>query len=189
VSTVDRFERWLTELLNTTSPMNVHIRPSNVREWLSDVVEIHRPMAQMKGIELIVNTDNAPREADFDPSHMDHALAAILSNAIEATPKKGKVWVDVHGVDDKLEIRVIDQGPGIAKELLAKVFVPHFTTKQHGTGMGLALSQQVVRAHHGRITVGNAMGEEAGQSGACFSIRLPLKATGIQAATMVENSH
>lgn len=179
VSTVDTFERWLNELLATTTPTNLQIRSTKVVPWMQSIVEVHRPMAQSKGVDLIMDVADAPEEADFDPTHLDHALAALVSNAIEATPEKGKVWVRAQRSPEagKWEIWIIDQGSGIADEFVGKIFEPHFTTKRRGTGMGLAMSQEVIRAHGGRINHESATNAVSDRVGAVFVIRLPLLTT------------
>ncbi|MBC7771401.1 MAG: HAMP domain-containing histidine kinase [Pyrinomonadaceae bacterium] len=190
VSTVDTFERWLNELLATTTPTNLQMRPTKVGPWMQSIVEVHRPMAQTKGVELIMDVTDAPDVAEFDPMHLDHALAALVSNAIEATPEKGKVWVRAQSSAEagKWEIWILDQGKGIPREFTGRIFDPHFTTKRQGTGMGLAMSQQVIRTHGGRISLESAPHSVSERVGAVFVIRLPLIATTNDQKVLVENS-
>lgn len=190
VSTVDTFERWLNELLNTTSPTNVNLRSTPVVPWLQSVVEVHRPMAQSKGVDLLMDVEASPETAEFDPTHLDHAVAAIVSNAIEATPEGGRVMVKAQLSTEpgKWEIWIIDQGGGIAKDVVARIFEPHFTTKRQGTGMGLAMSQQVIRAHGGRISLETAPNTVSDPVGAVFMIRLPLLTPASDRTSLVEDS-
>jgi len=190
VSTVDTFERWLNELLATTTPTNLQRRPTKVVPWMQCIVEVHRPMAQSKGVELVMEADDAPEEAVFDPTHLDHALAALVSNAIEATPEGGKVWVRAKRSTEpgKWEVHIIDQGGGIPPEIVSKVFEPHFTTKRRGTGMGLAMSQEVIRAHGGRIHHETASNPSKQQIGTIFVIRLPLLTATNEHGSLVKNS-
>jgi len=177
VTTVDTFERWLSEVLEATSPTQLNVRQTQLRAWAKGVIEVHRPLAQSKGVELTMIEDDAPDQAVFDPSHLEHALAAIVSNAIEATPEYGRVWVRLSTLDaDKWEVAVADTGPGVRLDVAVRIFEPHFTTKRHGTGMGLALAQQVIRAHGGKIGVESGISAGFDSSGACFTIRMPLVA-------------
>ncbi len=178
VSTADTFERWLNELLSVTNPAVINPRENNVRDWLHAVVEVHRPMAQSKAVELTVEDSHAPLTAEFDASHLDHAVAALVSNAIEASASGTRVTVSCRELTHSNEwgISVADQGPGVSNELAAKIFEPHFTTKRHGTGMGLAMAQQVARAHLGRIRVESAVSDGNHPSGAVFRLTLPLRA-------------
>jgi signal transduction histidine kinase len=190
VSTVDTFEKWLGELLDSTSPAAVTLKEHPVRPWIERLVDAHRPLAQGKGIELVVSTEAAPETAVFDELHMDHALAAIITNAIEASPSHSCVGVDVRNAPDGAwEIRVLDTGPGIPAELRRRVFEPHFTTKQRGHGIGLAVAQQVLAAHGGRVSVEGASGGDCEATGACFVARLPVRPGPREPMVVAENSH
>lgn len=90
-----------------------------------------------------------------DPKVMEALFANLFSNAIQAMEKKGTITVTVTNEKGKVAIEVQDQGPGIPKENLGKIFEPLFTTKQEGTGLGLASCKNAVEQHGGTITVSN----------------------------------
>jgi signal transduction histidine kinase len=87
----------------------------------------------------------------------------LINNAIDAlcnSPDK-KVFVRVADTPDgKTQISVVDNGCGIDQELLDKIFVPFFTTKDHGSGIGLSLSRQIMRMHKGTISVTSKPGKQ-----------------------------
>ncbi len=179
VSTVDTFERWLSELLDATSPASIDPREMGVQEWISGIVEIHRSQAAARGVTLLLEAAGTLGSAAFDPKHMDHALSALVSNAIEAAPEGvegGKVWVTARRPHDNgaWEVEVVDNGRGIPPEVLPRIFDAHFTTKRKGSGLGLAMTQQIVKGHGGRISVRNGDAQHPERCGACFTIRLPL---------------
>ncbi len=175
VSTVDTFERWLNDLLDSTSPTWIATHRRQVRPWLADVVDSHRPMAQSRSVRLVLDAADAPETAVFDAAHMDQAMAAILSNAIEVSPPNSSVRVRACASADgqAWEVQVTDQGPGVPQELRSRIFEPHFTTKHQGHGIGLAFAQQVVRAHGGRLSVDDAAPGDGNRYGACFVVRIP----------------
>ena len=70
--------------------------------------------------------------------------------------------------DERLQVAIIDKGPGVPDKLKNKIFEPFFTTKTHGTGLGLAVVKSVVNAHNGLLSVSNMP-----EGGACFSVSLP----------------
>ncbi len=177
VTTVDTFERWLSELLDATSPSSIHPREIEVQEWLSGIVEIHRSQAVARGITLQLEATAAPEVAVFDPKHLDHAVSALVSNAIEATPEGGNVWVTARRPHQNgtWEVEVVDNGRGVPADVIPRIFDAHFTTKRHGSGLGLAMAQQIVKGHAGRISVRNGDGTHPERCGACFTIRLPLE--------------
>ncbi|MEQ8850690.1 MAG: HAMP domain-containing sensor histidine kinase [Phycisphaerales bacterium] len=171
VSSVDKFEQWLAELLDLTSPLELRVRPQAVAPWLADLVDAHAPMARTRRVEVLMDASAGPEEAAFDPRHLGHAVVAVLSNAIEAASAGGCVRVTTRPADpDQWAIRIQDSGPGVRPEIRDQIFSPHFTTKSGGNGIGLAVAQQITRAHGGRVTV---LDPESGASGAIFDLSLP----------------
>lgn len=176
VSTVDTFERWLTELLDATSPTTIDPQENDVREWLTGIVEIHRSQAAAHGVTLRMDASTAPEVAVFDAKHLDHAVSALVSNAVEATPPGGNVWITARQPHDNgsWEVEIVDTGRGVPPDVLPRIFDSHFTTKRHGSGLGLAMTQQIVKGHTGRISVRNGDDAHPERCGACFTIRLPI---------------
>jgi two-component system NtrC family sensor kinase len=98
----------------------------------------------------------------------------LILNAIDATDTGGHINVRAETVEDRLVIHIEDDGVGIAPEHVPKLFQPYFTTKKHGTGLGLFVTRKLILDHGGDIDVASQPGQ-----GARFRLRLP-------AAPMVE---
>ena len=113
--------------------------------------------------------------ADVDPRMMRQALWNLVRNAWESMPNGGTLWLEGShgGVPGNAEvvIAVEDSGPGIAAEARAQIFEPFFTTKETGTGVGLALVEEVARSHGGQVVVVDGRHGD----GARFELRLPIK--------------
>lgn len=191
VNTVDTFERWLTDLLESTKPLRLDPRPTELLKWVQGVVQMHLPGARAKGVLIDVRAEDAPESAEIDTRHMDHALAAVLANAIDAAPPQSRVDVVIGPMPtgEGFEVRICDQGRGVPVELRERIFEPHFTTKPHGTGIGLALAQQIMRAHRGQIILEQAPKDGLGASGACFRLWAPLRSEPREEMQVAENSH
>lgn len=191
VNTVDSFEKWLTELLDSTKPLLLHPRPTPLLPWVQSVVQTHLPSARAKGVGVEIASHNAPDQVEIDPRHLDHALAAVLANAIDAAPPGSKVSLSVAAGPNpaQFEVSVMDHGTGVPLDLRGRIFEPHFTTKAHGTGIGLAIAQQIVRAHGGFITHEDAPQNGSTGSGAVFRIRLPVYAGQCEQPNVAEHSH
>lgn len=102
------------------------------------------------------------------------AMTNLISNAIEATGKGAQLLISaVQRLPDQIEISVMDNGPGIDKQRLAKVMEAFYTTKSQGTGLGLAVVQGVAQAHNGTVEVKSELGK-----GSCFTLVLPLHRVG-----------
>jgi signal transduction histidine kinase len=175
ISTVDRFEGWLAGLLSATKPMEVHLEPHDVGPWVAAVLEPHRAAAGAKGVRLEVDVQEAPPKASFDPRHLEQALVALVTNAIEASPRGGAVQVgaDEQAGEPAWRLRVADEGTGVPLDLRDKIFRPYFTTKRSGSGIGLAVAHKVVTEHGGRI----AVSDRSSGAGAEFTVVLPLSGT------------
>jgi two-component system nitrogen regulation sensor histidine kinase NtrY len=108
-------------------------------------------------------------EVEADPDQLEQLLINIVRNAVDATLEtSGSVWIDWQKVDDALQVTVEDEGPGLPDT--SNLFVPFFTTKPSGSGIGLALSRQIAEAHGGSLALENRV--EA--RGCRATLRLPL---------------
>jgi len=131
-------------------------------------------------IKILINLPDDELAVQADPYALRQALGNLVRNALEAMPDGGELTVRVRpdniesggaaGVGARMiEICVQDTGPGIPPEDIDRIFIPFFSRKEGGTGLGLALVQKTILALGGRVWVENREGE-----GACFTIRLPL---------------
>ncbi|MCB0741216.1 MAG: GHKL domain-containing protein, partial [Chitinophagaceae bacterium] len=136
---------------------------------------------------------NANFETDFDtsiekinivPQDMGRVILNLINNAFYAVSERKKLSADSYQplvsiktrkVNDKIEILVADNGGGIPDAIKEKIFQPFFTTKPtgQGTGLGLSLSYDIIKAHGGEIKVESRFGEETAPAGTTFIIQLP----------------
>ena len=113
---------------------------------------------------------NEETEISLDPVLIRQAFSNLIQNALEAMSGEGVIQIDVAwGHGETVEVRISDTGPGIPKERLDKIFLPFFTTKEKGTGLGLALVHKIILAHNGQVSVESVEG-----SGTAFVVGLPL---------------
>jgi signal transduction histidine kinase len=95
-------------------------------------------------------------------------LLNLVRNAREAMAQGGALRVTTRGGEGSVEVEIRDNGPGIPRERLARIFDPFFTTKERGTGLGLAMAQEIAQEHGGQLTCDTAPG-----AGTAFTLRLP----------------
>src|SRR5439155_12898310 len=103
-----------------------------------------------------------------DEHQLRQALLNLMRNAVEAMSGGGRLALAMASDGKLVTLRISDSGQGIAADHLDKIFDPFFSTKEHGTGLGLALTQQIVVEHGGSIDVQSAPGK-----GTTFTVRLP----------------
>jgi len=123
-------------------------------------------MLQQVGASLRIEMDSPPIPLLANSTALASAINNLLANALQAGATQ--LLVSAHRAGDDVLVRVVDNGRGMSRELLARIFEPFYTTRSNGTGLGLAVVQSVVQAHQGKIEVASVEGE-----GSCFTLRLP----------------
>lgn len=176
IGTVDRFERWVADLLGATNPIAPSRRTVEVLPVLEGAAASHHAMAVGKGVAIEVQCRVAT--ANIDPRHIEQAIAALVANAIQHAPSNSSVHISAEAEGSTLVLRISDEGPGVPEELRERIFSPAFTGRSGGTGMGLALARQAARAHGGETRVDPDWQAPSGSdgstpSGASFVIEIP----------------
>ena len=154
---VQRLNVLLGELLDYANPKPKQEVELDLATLVEEVLQVARGDQLFAEVELATSID-APLPVRADPAKLRQVLWNLVRNAAEAAVVGGKhVRVEARRVGGETRIVVGDDGPGIPKELLARVFEPFFTTKPAGTGLGLATSHAVIAEHGGRIDVETAV--------------------------------
>lgn len=172
---ISRLRRSLEELRVLTRRMvtieNVRI-PDEVAEveldaLVREVVALARSHMDVRGCTVRVPV-NDPVTLSGNKSMLGMMLLNLILNAADATRGRGRIDVSLRRTDDAAVLEVHDDGPGVPPELREKVFTAFFSSKAHGTGLGLLSVKVTVEAHAGRIEVA-----ESPLGGACFRVILP----------------
>jgi signal transduction histidine kinase len=147
----------------------VRRRSFAVRPWAEELESLFRASEAAAGVDLTLAVDPAELAIDADPDLLHQLLLNLLRNAAEAAaahaaaPAVTLAFGSTRG--GRTQIEVTDNGPGVPPSLAQDVFLPFFTTKPKGTGVGLSLTRQLVLAHGGSISV-----DDAPSGGASFRI-------------------
>ena len=166
-----QINRILTELLDTARPKPPQFRLANISGTIEHAVLFARQQAITKRITIEFEVKDALPPVDHDPAQINQVLLNLLLNAIQSMDKPGTIRVTLENLDnDAALISVRDEGKGIAPEHLPNIFRPFFTTKGHGTGLGLSLARRMVESHGGNISVQSTPGK-----GTEFTVELPLR--------------
>jgi signal transduction histidine kinase len=162
-----RLERTVRQFQEFARPKPLAPRPTSLGELVASVGETLRPKAEAAGVTLTADVAAAD-QAEVDPDLLRQALDNLARNALEATPAGGRVTLTARSDAAGHTLEVADTGAGIAPENLPRLFDLYFTTRPDGTGVGLAVTQQVIGAHGGTIEVDSQPG-----AGTRMSVRLP----------------
>ena len=148
-------------------PQKTHV---NLNQVVEDGLYFFEARCAKEGIELIRLLSPDLPEITADPGQFNQLLVNLVVNALQSMPGAGKITVQTQFCDHKVLLSVEDTGTGMSKEVLDKIFIPFFTTKDvgHGTGLGLPVVYGIVTAHGGSINVKSEPG-----CGTRFEIQLP----------------
>lgn len=159
----------LSDLLIFSKEVTLHLNPCLLHSLLQEAVEEVGDMAATRGIAVVFKRDTEDDLlVSIDRIKLKQALLNLLTNAVEASPAHGNVNLEVRKDGRCVQICVIDQGLGVPESNLERIFSPFFSTKAHGTGLGLTFAQKIAALHGGTISVTNNP-----QGGASFVITLP----------------
>jgi signal transduction histidine kinase len=171
---IDRMELIIQGLLDFSRPPRLNRVRHDLRDTLQRALNLVEARAHQQKIEIIVHAGEAPLTVDGDTEKLHQVLVNLLINAIEEMNEGGKLTIDARLIpgpssqdtrdansnparkDGKfVQIVIRDTGSGIPIDLLPRLFEPFATTKERGTGLGLAVSRRIIHEHSGRIYAQN----------------------------------
>ncbi len=175
--------RIVVQVLEFVRPISLQVEPVSVTAVLDEAVAAFRSRPGDGHMTVVTNCAADLPDLHADPLQLRQLFNNLLTNAMEAQPGKGHIWITVHytAVEESPEpteppdyagyvtVEVADDGPGIRADVIDQLFNPFFTTKPSGSGLGLAIVRKIVNAHDGRIDVKPRAG-----GGASFGVRLPV---------------
>ena len=142
--------------------------PIDLNELVSRAMDMARPRARPKHVELALHESREEVKVRADPLLLREVITNLVNNAIDAAPENGHVELRTGRRGNGLPFfSVADNGLGVADENRHHLFEPHYTTKEHGTGLGLFMSYGIIREHQGQLNY------EGSRRGAVFTVVLP----------------
>ena len=169
---VMRVNRIVSDLLETARPRPAEYRAADLNATAEHAVIFARQQALSKPVKVELHKYDGQLLVEHDTGQIHQVLLNLMLNAIQAMDEAGpgQVDVDVSSRDGQAVVSVSDTGKGIKPEHLANIFRPFFTTKGHGTGLGLSLARRIVEDHGGKILVESEVGK-----GSTFEVTLPVR--------------
>lgn len=175
---VSRLETIVENFLGFARTKEVEMKNIKFREIMQNLYQLVKTQCSKENVEIIIDVDQEI-VVRADQQKMMQVFLNLVLNAIQAMPvkhkEKGRVVIlsELDLKNNQVRISVADNGAGISKENLEKLFIPFYTTKQKGTGLGLSIVHKIIEEHEGSIQVESEPGK-----GTVFYITLPLVTTG-----------
>ena len=166
---VGRINRVVDQLVEFSQEPELRCELTDVNQLVRNVLDTFRGQLRAEGITLNARMDAAPLMAEVDPIFYAQAVHNVIRNGIEATAGGGALEVAVERVGDAVELRVRDTGRGLTREQAARAFLPFFSGKERGMGLGLPVARRILRAHGGALRL-----IESGEGGSCFALQTPI---------------
>jgi PAS domain S-box-containing protein len=177
---VARLDRIINDLFTAGRPLELTLRDTDPVELVEHSIRTLEPSFNEHEVECVRHAQPDLPEIALDAGRIEQVLINLIQNAVEASSAGGVVEIEQRigssqqphlpsSKGDSLIISVRDHGEGMAEEEREKIFEPFYTTKAHGTGLGLYICHHIVEAHGGQIVVDSRPGQ-----GSCFMLCLPL---------------
>ncbi len=163
----ERLEKMVEDMLDFSKPVELRKSFEQIGPLLAESVEVTKPLADAKDIELSLEAIDPVVGLQLDPMRIKRVLINLLTNAIEASPEGQPVRIVHRRLGKDLVVDVSDNGPGIPCEIRKDIFLPFFTTRKGGTGLGLPIVKKLIEAHKGGVEILNT------PCGTTFRLRLP----------------
>ncbi len=155
-------------VLDFARPIHLELKEENVAYVIKKACELCTGKADEREVTILVNIPDVPMNMNLDRIHMQRALANLISNAIEASGRGQNVSISADHKEDSLSITIGDDGAGMDQETRENLFLPFFTKKSTGTGLGMPIAKKIIEGHNGKIDIMSHLGK-----GTRVIVRLP----------------
>ncbi|MFT7270292.1 MAG: two-component system, sporulation sensor kinase E, partial [Roseivirga sp.] len=166
----DRIGTLVTELLDSSKPKSLQLKGQSLNDVVLESMALVSDRIKLQNMTLVQNYHTSLPMIALDRDQIKIALLNIFINAIEAMkPDIGELRVTTYQEENEIVLEVSDNGKGIPKENLGKLFEPFFTAKKGGMGLGLTTFQNIIQSHLGKVRVTSELG-----FGTSFFISFPI---------------
>ena len=165
---IKRLDSIVTQFLRAIRPAPLQRAPHDLNSLVRDAADFLAP--ELKSRNILLELDLAPGlpVLDVDQDQLKQAFFNIIKNASEAMKQGGLLKIRTGSDADWINVTFADTGGGMTQETMARVFEPYFTTKKGGSGLGLMITQRIIRAHGGEVVLESDPGQ-----GLRLTLRLP----------------
>ena len=169
IDTVDRLERWVTSLLHYLVPLEPRWRECRFGDIVNGALAPLKQKIERKALHIEREDWDRDIALQADPDLMEQAIHALLGNAVDASPRSGSIRLGLARTQGTVELRIDDEGPGIAFEPNPRELSPGPSTKRGGFGLGIPVAWKICQAHGGTIDI-----RRRDRGGTRVAVSLPL---------------
>jgi signal transduction histidine kinase len=166
---ISRLDRVVKAFLDFNRPVDMKFSEVDAGDLVAEITALTGPEAARRGIEIELRQSSGPLMLRADRDLLKQAILNVVVNGVDAMNAGGRLLIEVKRAGAECVIGITDQGPGIPAQVRDKIFNLYFTTKQHGSGIGLAMTFRAVQLHNGTIDFTSEEGR-----GTSFWLRFPL---------------
>lgn len=152
IEEIDRVNNIINDLLYLAKPYQLHIHPYNLNEVVNEIILFYSKEFEKKKIDIIPNCCDIPNVL-IDKGRFRQVLINVFKNAMEAMNEGGTLIISAESLENNVVLTIEDTGDGISQEELDKIGTPFYTTKVGGTGLGMAITFQIITELKGSITI------------------------------------
>lgn len=165
---IKSLDKLVRNFLSFGRPLKLDFKPLSLKELIGNILNLTHEQAIQQCIEVTIDDQTQLPDIQADVEQIKSCLSNLIFNAQQAMLRGGKLKITFCNRNNGVEITIADTGVGIAPENLEKIFEPYFSTKETGTGLGLALVKRIIEAHSGKIEVESTLAV-----GTTFKVWLP----------------
>ncbi len=173
IESARNMQRMVLDVLDFSKPIRLTLGEEDIGDIVNRACDSCRTRAEGEKVALSVDLPAEPVKLLIDGFHLERAIVNLINNAIDASREGGEVTISAVSDRDHMVIRIKDHGAGMDSETLKKIFVPFYTTKRVGTGLGMSIVKKIIEGHQGRIRIDSQPG-----AGTEAIIQLPYELTG-----------
>ena len=168
-SEIHRLDRVVQTLVDFSRPVELQLAEQDLCSVVSDVIALSTAELSTRNVTLLHQLPQKPVTVNIDADLVKQALLNVIQNGAQAMPDGGRLEVILETDHKAAVIRILDEGTGIPDEIREKIFDLYFTTKDEGSGIGLAMTYRILQLHHGSVEV-----QSRKVRGTEFRFRIPL---------------
>ncbi|MHB1959721.1 MAG: two-component system sensor histidine kinase NtrB [Acidobacteriaceae bacterium] len=166
---IRRLDRVVQTLIDFSRPVELDLAMHDLRSVVTSVLTLAEPDLAQRSVHVVSLMPSSPVYVRVDADMIQQALLNVLLNGAQSMANGGELHVELRQHGHEASLRIRDQGCGIPREILSRIFNLYFTTKRDGTGIGLAMTYRILQLHNGSIQV-----ESEVDVGTQFTLRLPV---------------